>query len=208
MPSIRSRINILWLDDSLVQEAQWFSHLRKHVAQHHPNVRIIEVTRIERFAEELRNRSALTLQDDGYIDWIWLDVMLKPHSFRPMFDAMGFDEKPLEPMRAGAQVLDIMQNPFYFDEQPDWLRHYRGRCTTLLTCLLDIKSDWSAVVDLIVRQQVNKFSALVKHLKYGTNLVEPDQAFKEHVKDRLRVIEEELVLDSAERTGKLISKGV
>lgn len=198
MSSPRSRVNILWLDDLLVQEAQWFLHLRRFITHSFPNVKLIEVTEIDGFSRVLKERAGLRIQDEGYVDWIWLDVMLKPHTSKPVFDALGFQDKPQESMRAGAQILDIMQNPFYFDDQPEWLRPYRGRRTSLLTCLLDIKSDWSAVVDLSVRRQQDRFSALVKHLKYGTNTIEPDQNFKNHITERLHTIASELTFDAVE----------
>jgi hypothetical protein len=181
MNQSRNRVNILWLEDMLEQEPQWFELLKKHVEKAHGPVRFLEATRFESFSEVLKARSALEPNDDDYIDWIWLDVKIKHYKRNPTFEEFGFGDVPQNPLLVGAQILELMQYSGHFDQQVAWLASYRGRRTSLLTTLLDIRHDWMSVVSTDVRSRTDLFAALVKHLKYGNNAVEPDQAFINHV---------------------------
>jgi hypothetical protein len=187
----RKRVNILWLDDMLEQEPQWFDLLKKHVERTHGPARFLQATRIESFAEVLKSRSDLGPNSDEYIDWIWLDVKIKHYKRNPTFEAFGFGDVPQNPLLVGAQILELMQYGGHFNQQVAWLASYRGRRTSLLTTLLDIRHDWRSVVSPEVRARTDLFSALVKHLKYGNAVVEPDQAFTDHVSQQMEKIRNE-----------------
>lgn len=167
--------------------------------QTHATIQFIKVTRIEQFAEQLKQRSQCTLEDERYIDWIWLDVMIKHFKKEPRFDSLGFDVLQHAQL-AGAQILALMQNAYYRDTQPLWLRSYRLRRTTLLTSF-DIQSEWKAEVDEGVRDDQRTFSAITKKLIFGTSIVEPDQTLKEHLTERIALITQELAAISTAKAG-------
>jgi hypothetical protein len=191
-PALPRPLNILWLDDNLLLRPTWFAPIRAHMQQVRPEVRLIELTSVAQFAQELQRRATLTHQDADYIDWIWLDVMLQAQEENENFSELGFAGVKKSDTKAGTQILDLMQNRSRKKKGAGWLDLYIDRPTTLYTSINSIGHDWAEYVEEGIRQQIDRYAVITKNFVVGTSVISINEEFQTHIQTRLAWCTEQL----------------
>lgn len=179
------KINILWLDEQFKGRKLFVEMAKTFITQKY-NINIIEVSSVEEFSFKLESRHALSILDKNYIDIIWIDCMIPKLKNKANFEALGFMDIEQKPLICGLQVLMLIQNEDYFEDQVDWLQSYRDRQTSIVSNKIGVDVDINKFINNPKRAK--KFKFILKNSEYENYVEKPDILLISHLEFQINYI--------------------